>query len=380
MNRPVVAVNLLWLVPGVVGGSEGLLVAVLGGVADLGQDDLDIRLLALDSLAEAHPRLVDSFPTELWHGSGANRAARVLAENTWLQQRSRSMEASLIHHAGGIVPLASRTPSVLTIHDLQPLELPENFGLVKRLYISTMVGRSARAALVVMTPSKFTRASVIDRLRVDPDRVVVVPHGVPPGERAEETAEEVLDRYGLVGDYFLYPAITYPHKNHATLVRAFARLVEKEPGLNLVLTGGEGPSERDVVTLVGSLGLADRVRRLGRVPDADLDALYRGALGVVFPSRYEGFGLPVLEAMSRSCPVVVADAAALPEVVGEDLPRVAPDDVAGWTEAMHKLVADAAHRRRVGELGLERSAAFSWERSASGLLAVYRRGLEEARS
>ncbi|MBV6509837.1 MAG: D-inositol-3-phosphate glycosyltransferase [Acidimicrobiales bacterium] len=375
-----VAVNLLWLVPGVVGGSEGLLVAVLEGVADLGQDDLDIRLLVQDSLTEAHPRLIDSFQTYCWHGSGANRARRVVAENTWLRRRATGMGASLIHHAGGIVPPVPRTPCVVTIHDLQPLELPQNFGFAKRAYISSMVGRSARAARVVMTPSEFTRMSVIDRLRVDPTRVVVVPHGVHRADREEDPAEEVLDRYGIVGSYFLYPAITYPHKNHATLLRAFAWLLDDEPDLTLVLTGGEGPSERDVVGLVDSLGLGDRVRRPGRVPDEDLDALYRGATGVVFPSRYEGFGLPVLEAMSRGSPVVVAAAGALPEVVGEELPRVAPDDVAGWADAMRRLVADAAHRRRMGELALERSATFSWERSAAGLLGVYRRGLEEARA
>jgi glycosyltransferase involved in cell wall biosynthesis len=183
----------------------------------------------------------------------------------------------------------------------------------------------------------------------------------------------VRERHGL-GDrpFFLYPAITYPHKGHEHLVRAFAAVAGPRPDALLVLAGGEAQREEALRALIASLGLGDRVRRIGRVPEGDLDALYREAVALVLPSRYEGFGMTVLEAMSRRCPVIAADATALPEVVGDAGLLVDPDDPEPWSRAMVHLLDDPDRRRRLADAGEARARTFDWGRSARLLAGVYR--------
>jgi alpha-1,3-rhamnosyl/mannosyltransferase len=174
----------------------------------------------------------------------------------------------------------------------------------------------------------------------------------------------------------LYPAITYPHKNHLVLLEAFADLRRELPDARLVLPGGPGPLESQVRTRMARHDLAGHVERPGRVPRRRLEALYADATAVVVPSRYEGFGLPALEAMVRGVPVVVAAAGALPEVVGEGAgcpAPVAPDDVTAWSAAMQAVVGlGASDRRKVVEAGVERAGRFSPSGTADGLVAAWR--------
>jgi alpha-1,3-rhamnosyl/mannosyltransferase len=271
------------------------------------------------------------------------------------------------------------SPAVLTIHDLQPLAMPANFSMVKRNYLAAMLPRSARAARLVVTPSDHARHEVVDRLRVDPDRVRTVPHGIappgPPPSAAERAA--VRARHGLMpdGPFFLYPAIAYPHKNHALLVEAFADVAGQDPAVALVLTGGAGPQDGSLTDRIAGLGLTACVRRLGRIPRRDLDVLLAEATALVFPSRYEGFGAPVLEAMARACPVIVAEATALPEVVGDAGLLVDPSDPEAWAQAMTNILVDDARRKELGTAGLARAAMFTWTRAADALAGAYRQAL-----
>ena len=361
---PEVLVNLLWLVPGVVGGSEESVTDALRSL-HARDGDLRLRLAVLEPFLEAHPDLVEAHPVEVLRLDGRDKARRVLAEQTWLARTTRSRRPALVHHAGGTVPLVHPGRSVLTIQDLQPLDLPHNFSRTKRTYLHSMIGRSARAADVVCVPSEFTRDRVLDRLGVPAERVRVVPWHVrpAPAEVPAVPPDVVPD-----GPYLLYPAITYPHKNHLVLLEAVARL---DDDVTLVLTGGAGPDEAEVMARVDRLGLGDRVRRPGRVPAAHLEALYAAAAAVVVPSRYEGFGLPALEAMERGCPVVVSAAGSLPEVVrAEDL--VPADDVTAWAEAVQAVLslAPEAREQRIAA-GREAAARFSAARTAEGLHDVY---------
>ncbi len=156
----------------------------------------------------------------------------------------------------------------------------------------------------------------------------------------------------------LYPAITYPHKDHATLVAAFARALVDHPTAVLVLTGRADAAEAAVAEQIDRLGIAGRVRRLGRVPAADVAGLYDLATVVAVPSRYEGFGLPAAEAMAHGAPVVAADATALPEVVGDAGRLVAPGDVVAWGEALGEILGDPVLRQRLSEAGRVRSQGF----------------------
>jgi alpha-1,3-rhamnosyl/mannosyltransferase len=370
-----VGVNLLWLVPGVVGGSEEYTTRLLRALHEASPPDLRLTLFALAPFAEAHPDLAQAFPTATVDLDGRRRPQRVAAEATWLAREARRHGVDLLHHAGGVVPPGpvGRVPVVLTIHDLQPLLEPRNFSKVKRRWLAAMLPRSAARARLVLTPSDPASTSVVEHLGVPADRVRTVPHGVePPAPVDPARLERVRERYHLGARSVLYPAITYPHKDHVTLLRAFARLAGDRPDLTLVLTGGPGPSEAEVAAAVRATGVGEQVRRTGRVPWDDLDALYELATVVAVPSRFEGFGAPALEAMAAGTPVVAADATALPWVVGDGGRLVAPGDVDGWAAALAAVVDDPAEQARLAAVGRRRATAFTWSRAASALADGYR--------
>lgn len=369
-----VAINLLWLVPGAVGGSEQSTLATVRALAALAPDDLRVRLMGLAPLVAAHPDLADAFPVEVLSLSGRSRPARVAAEATWLARRTRGVD--LVHHAGGTAPPRRTAPYVLTLHDLQPLERTATHSSMKRAYLASTIPPSVRRARAVAVPSQFVRRAVIDRFDVDPGRVVAIPHGVDLRAVPVTPAADLRRTHGLGdGPMVLYPAITYPHKNHRTLVEAFATVLVRHPDAQLVLTGGEGSAEAEVAATVDRLRLGGSVHRLGRISDADVAGLYALATVVAVPSRYEGFGLPAVEAMAAGVALVAADATALPEVVGGGGRLVDPDDVEGWAEAISGLLADPAARASLVESGRRRAATFSWAANADAFAALYRQAL-----
>jgi glycosyltransferase involved in cell wall biosynthesis len=266
-------------------------------------------------------------------------------------------------------------PGIVTLHDLQPITHPERFSPIKRFYIRSVVPRSMRAARRVVCLTRFTAKDATAVAGVNPERVVLVPSGVDPAGPGPdiESRSEVLERLGLAGlSFLLYPAITYEHKNHRTLLESFARLGETHPGLQLVLTGGTGPEEQSVVSQIANLGLEARVCRTGRVDGADLDVLYREAAAMAFPSSYEGFGLPLLEAMVRGCPVVASRVGGLVEVGGASVVFVDPFDLDAWVSALGAVLDDDGYRARLIDQGLEQSERFRWTDSALALAELYR--------
>jgi alpha-1,3-rhamnosyl/mannosyltransferase len=303
----------------------------------------------------------------------------VAGENSWLARQARNRRIDLVHHAGGIVPLVRSSRPVLTIHDLQYLFYPEYFTRAKLTYLKTMMPRSAESARLILAPSEFTRRTVIERLNIDPSVVITIPHGISPREDKVE-GSDVRERFGLDGPYFLYPAATYPHKNHLVLIEAFARLRKVHRDAYLVFTGPaawkEWSTAKEMETRLGEeiarRGLQDRVKRLGYVSGRDLDALYQEATAVTFASRFEGFGAPILEAMSRGCPVIGANATAVPEVVTEAGILCSPDNPDEWFQAMSDLIEDTELRERLIKAGRERATDFTWTKSAEILEDSYR--------
>lgn len=371
-----VGVNLLWLVPGVVGGSEEYTTRLLRGLAEHPPEDLHLTLFALRSFAEAHPDLVATYPTVTARLDGRRKAERVATEATWLAREAGRRNVDLLHHAGGVIapgPAVARIPAALTIHDLQPLAMPENFSSVKRRWLATMLPRSARRAAMVFTPSEPASASVVERLGVPPERVRTVPHGIePPTAVPPEQIAAVRERYRLGDQVVLYPAITYPHKDHVTLVQAFGRLARARPDLTLVLPGGAGPSEADVTAAIRASGAGEQVRRTGRIPWPDLAALYACATVVAVPSRFEGFGAPALEAMAAGVPVVVADATALPWVVGDAGLTFRPGDVGQLASELARVLDQPAAHDTLVAAGRVQAQRFTWDRAAHDLAAGYR--------
>lgn len=376
-----IGINLLWMVPSVVGGSETYTTRLLRGLIDR-ESEFEYTLFALPQFAHAHPDLATAYECAYAPLTGQIKSFRVAGENSWLALQTRKRKIDLLHHGGGTMPLLRRSRSVLTIHDLQYLYFPEYFTSTKLRFLRTMVPRSAEAARRVLVPSEYSRRTVIERLSIDPSLVVVVPHGIAPRDEVE-LPTDVRGRYGLAGPYFLYPAATYPHKNHLTLLEGFAKLLGRHPDASLVFTGAKAWQEWSVAKEMGEridreidkLGISEQVKRLGYVSTGDLEALYNEATALTFPSRFEGFGAPILEAMARGCPVIAANATALPEVVGDCGRLVSPDNAEEWAEAMRELIEDEETRASFVKAGLERAPEFGWDRSAAILEDAYREAL-----
>lgn len=366
-RRTEVAVNLLWCVPGAVGGSEEYLVRQLTGLSD---DDFAVTLYVVRSFVDAHPELAAKYRTIECDIDGRRRSRRVLAEHTWLRRHTGSSD--VVHHGGGTAPETKSGGVVLTIHDLQYLTHPEYHSRVKLQYLRTVVPRSVRRAAVITTPTEWVRSTVIDEFGVDADRVMVVPHGVASTLGGDAPSEVELRRRYALGDgpVVVFPAITHPHKGHEFLLDVMARHWT-DPALRLVLLGGRGRADERVTAKIAAAGLIGRVVRPGRVPDGDRDGLVSLATAMAFPSEYEGFGAPVVEAMALGTPVVVADQPAVREVVG-DAGIVLPREVEAWAGVLD----DATDGRALlAAAGRRRATEFTIDRSGAALAAAYRRAL-----
>ena len=378
-----VAVNLLWCTPGQVGGSEEYLVRQLTGVGEL-DSEVALTLCCTRTFARVHRALGARFEVRSPGPLTGHRLARIVAEHSWLARRTAGFD--IVHHGGGTAPLIGPRPILLTVHDLQYLEHPQHFSRARLAYLRSMMPRSVGRASMVTTPSEFVRGTVIDAFGVDEQRVMVVPHGVrsapidrgvrsAPIERGVRSAEpdpgDMRRRYELGdGPYVVYPAMTHPHKNHQLLLDVMARHWT-DPALRLVLLGGAGAVHDEVGRGIADLGLAGRVVRPGRIPDADRDAVVAGAVALVFPSRYEGFGAPLIEAMALGTPVICGDHPALREVAGPAA-IVLPDDVDAWSDALEEV---GRRRAELVAAGRDRVTRYTLAASGRALIDAYHRTL-----
>lgn len=268
-------------------------------------------------------------------------------------------------------PTLPGTRAVLTVHDLSFLHYPDHFVPKLVRYLSLVVPRSIARADRVLADSEATRHDLVQFLGVNPEKIEVLYSGVDPRFRPQpepEERERLNERYGLSQSqpYILSVGTLQPRKNYVGLIRAFVNL---ECDQVLAIAGGRGWLYQNALAEAKAHG--DRVRILGFVDDEDLPALYRGASLFVFPSFYEGFGLPVLEAMACGTPVVCSDVSSLPEIAGDAALLVDPNDQVALTEAMARALEDESLRRKMVDRGLEQAAQFTWERAARQLLAVF---------
>ncbi len=277
----------------------------------------------------------------------------------------------LLNLAGAAPALARR--QVCLLHDAAVFDHPEAYTRRFATWYRWLFRRLARRALALLTVSNFSRTRLALHLQLDASRIALVPNGVDH-LRAVAVDDSVLDRHGLRGQRFLLTVGSdNPTKNHAALLAAFARLSE-QPGLRLVIAGGR----HGAVFAEQARADPPGVRRVGELGDAQLKALYAHALALVFPSRYEGFGLPPLEAMVCGCPVAVARAASLPEVCGDAALYFDPLDVADIEAALQRLCSDAGLRASLRAAGARRVQSYPWSASATALLsALHAAGLSE---
>jgi glycosyltransferase involved in cell wall biosynthesis len=286
----------------------------------------------------------------------------------------RIYKADLFHGTNYCVPVFAPCPTVVTIHDLSLFmqshtHEQENVKRGKR-----RIPIMARRASVIIAPSEWTKKEIIERLGVRPEKIRVIYEAAREGMKPlpPHLCQASLDKHRVQRPYLLYVGTIEPRKNLLTLIRAYEELLRtttRKP--QLVLCGGRGWLCDEVFSLVEQLKLQDSVRFTGYVEDADLPALYSAAEAFVYPSYYEGFGLPPLEAMACGTPVITSDVSSLPEVVGEAGLTHAPEDVRALTEGMARLLGDESARAHFKSAGLRQAAQFSWDRAARETQAVY---------
>jgi glycosyltransferase involved in cell wall biosynthesis len=232
----------------------------------------------------------------------------------------------------------------------------------------------ARLASLIIAPSEWTRREIVEQLRVSPEKIRVVYEAAREGMKPAppHLCQDVLDKYQIRHPYLLYVGTIEPRKNLMTLIRAYDELLRTTTlRPQLVLCGPRGWLCDEVFKLIEDLKLQDQIRFTGYVDDADLPALYSSAEAFVYPSFYEGFGLPPLEAMACGAPVITSDVSSLPEVVGKAGLTHAPNDARALTEAMAKLLGDETTREHFRREGMKQAAKFSWERAARETQSIY---------
>lgn len=372
--RPRVAVNMLWSVPGV-GGSEEYLVRQLLGLSAIGAP-FGIEVFAPKGFAARRPDVAERFAVNEVRSFCTTRATRVAIEHSWLAIATKDFD--LVHHGGGTVPRLGNRTTLLTLHDVQWTEYPDYVSAVKLRYLRAMVPSSVRRAGRIAVPSSFVAGTISKEFGIDPAHIFVVRHGLQDAVGASPTPERDLRaRLGLGGGPVLvYPANTHPHKNHRLLFSLMDAGIGSwgDPALRLVLAGSPGRAESEVRQAIAERGLGDRVVMAGRVSDADRDGLLALADAMVFPSLYEGFGAPVIEAMRLGVPVVCSDRGSLAEVAG-DAAIVVPPDERAWAGVIDEV---RTRRADLVALGRARAAEFTAAKSAEDLVVAYEATLSGA--
>ncbi|MFN2505650.1 MAG: glycosyltransferase family 4 protein [Acidimicrobiales bacterium] len=280
----------------------------------------------------------------------------------------------VVHGTNFLLPPTRRAAAVTTIHDLTAVRFPELCSGDSLLYPQLLRRSLARGAWV-HTVSAFVAAEVVQLLGADPERVVVVPEPVPP---VAEASPDDGRRLAGADRYVLSLSTIEPRKDHPSLVRAFDRVGDAHPDVRLVIAGMDGWGTAPLDQALAASRHRNRIVRLGYVGDGDRAALLRGASVLAFPSRYEGFGLPPLEAMSVDVPVVATTAGSLPEILGGDAALlVPPGDDAALAEGVGAILEDSALRARLIAAGARRAAGYTPERCANGMVALYARAASE---
>ncbi len=348
------------------------------------------HLLALPAAAEHRWRLYSDAapPAGLFTLPGGNQALYELcvlpARRAWthralageVMRRPPDMLFVPAHVLPFVLPPRRLPPSVVTVHDLGHRRFPGAHTAAQRLYLELTARRHVRSATRLLCVSRATAADLATLYGAPAGKLAVVYEAAAPCPPADAAhTRDVALRHRLTRPYALYIGTIQPRKNLARLIAAYARLyTQDDPGWDLVLAGGTGWGSEPLHEIARRLGVADRVRFLGYVPDEELDPLLRGARLFTFPSLYEGFGLPVLEAQSCGVPVMTANNSSLPEVAGDAALLVDPTDIDAIADAMLRLSRDEELRRQLIAAGHRNVQRFSWAKAAAETLAV----LEEA--
>ena len=366
-----IAMNLLWCVPGV-GGSEEYLVRQLLGLSEISHE-FDIDVFAPRGFSHRQPRIAELYRIIEAPSRCSSRGVRIALEHSWLALKTHDYD--LVHHGGGTVPRSGNARTVLTVHDIQWTSYPHYVHPIKLRYLQRVVPSSVTRARRVVVPSHFVARTLRDEFGTPMTRIGVVRHGVENLASDATPESELRKKYALGGGSVLvFPAITHPHKNHQFLLTMMSQgnNLWTDDQLRIVFAGSAGSHDTSVRSMVNDLGLTQRVVMPGRVSAADRNGLLLMADAMVFPSEYEGFGAPLVEAMQLGAPILASDCGSIPEVVG-DAGVIAPLSVDAWNLGLQRVQSE---RNDLIAAGRERAMNFTVSKSAEDLVNEYRLALE----
>ncbi|MCL4557780.1 MAG: glycosyltransferase family 4 protein, partial [Deltaproteobacteria bacterium] len=268
------------------------------------------------------------------------------------------------------IPVFFPGKKIITIHDCAYDRFAEYKSVLSRLYIKSMYVAGKYFCDAIITDSNFAKEELVSLYHIKPDKITVVYPGIPDLPPADGAfIDATKEGFGIKHGYFLYVGITRPRKNLPGLLKAFRLFVRGHSDIQLVLAGRVDTSFINIKKEIQTLGIEDHVVQTGFVSDRQKAALYSGSSGLVFPSYYEGFGIPVIEAQSLGVPVLTSNTSSLPEVAGEGALYVNPHDTDDIAKGMEKLL-DGTLRDRLIEKGLKNAGRFSWKQSAVQLLKI----------
>lgn len=365
-------------------GINGYIFELLNRLPALAEPELEF----VAYLHDAAFRAPTGLQVERSRWDTSNPWRRIFWEQTALARKSPQFD--LLHAMAFAVPLAAACPTVVTVHDLSFMRFPDAFRPLNRIYLSTFTRLSVKRARRVIVGAESTRRDVIELCAGRPERIVTVPYGVSDaftpaaGEPGRAQVEAFRQRKGLPEQFILYLGTLEPRKNIGALIDAYGLLRARQGSAGapaggapkLVIVGGKGWFYENLFTQVARLGLIDDVLFTGYVPTEELPSWYRAAAVFVYPSLFEGFGLPVLEALACGTPTITSNVSALPEVTGDAAILVDPHDKEALVNAMQRVLCDPDLRRGLSEAGPRQASRFPWSRTASETIAIYRDVLE----
>ena len=374
-----VGLNLIFLVPREMSGLETYARELTSALL---REQPDLRLTAfVNREASSDPMWRELVPTVTVPVYGRRRSSWVRGEQVLLPRLAQRAGVDVVHSLASTAPSWGSFRRVVTIHDVIYRIHPEAHAGWRSLAMRALVPLAARRSDRVIVPSRATREDLIRLLKVPAEKIDLVPNGLgaPPAARWD-SEQELRSRYDLgTRSFVLTVSLKRPNKNLLRLLEAMA-LIPGERRPILVLAGHATPYEAELRARAVDLGLGEHTRFLGWVPSEELEGLYRSATCFVFPSLYEGFGLPVLEAMARGTPVACSNRGALIEVAGDAALLFDPEQPDAIAAAIEKLLADPIERERLSRAGREQAAGFTWAEAARRTLKTYESAVEYSRS
>ena len=357
-----IGVNALYLIPGGVGGTEIYLRSLLAGLAEVDRHNQYFVFTNQETGADLVPAR-ENFHWQPQRVRARNRPARILFEQTRLPLAAVRLQLDVLFNPGFTAPVFCPCPQVTVFHDLQHKRHPEYFRWFDLPFWNLLLYASAHLSARLITVSEATRADVLAHYRLCPEKVVSVLSGV------DEVFFEIADRRHPE-PFLLAVSTLHPHKNLDGLLRAFARLRQVRPDIRLVVCGMHGFFTGPLQQLREELALGDSVDFPGWVPRGELHDLFARAYAFVYPSRFEGFGIPVLEALAAGVPSACSAIEPLLTLSGEAALHFAPADSDALYDAMFQLVSDDTLRSRLTCEGPVQARKFSWDAAAAGTLEV----------